>query len=514
VTDLPDVPTPDAAATPQEAATPAGTPRATPSSGELTARLRAHLGTAYAIERELTGGMSRVFVAHDRALGRDVVVKVLAPDLAASVSVARFRREIMLSASLQHPNIVPVLSAGEVEGLPYFVMPYVRGESLRARLQRGPLSTRETVHVLRDVGRALAFAHARGVVHRDIKPDNILLSSGAATVADFGVAKAIVAARAPRPTSEAATEAGISLGTPAYMAPEQCVADPHVDHRADLYALGVVGYEMLVGTPPFGRRAPHALLRAHLTETPVPIATRRYDVPPELDRLVTTCLMKAPEDRPKSAAALLQQLDWVAGSLDAPVTPAPAAGPDARGRRTFVRGVGAGIGLAAVVVLGVGVAGRVVGPADAGGPAPRAAPVAGAADAGADAGAGAGNAVPAPTRVIRVGALRAAGDDTMAAAVATGLESELAGAISRLPSYRVATGRGPATAGAGADLVVEGVVQRAGGRLRVSLRVVEVRGDSVVWATQHAAAVDSAFALQDVATRAVTIALSMLRPAA
>src|SRR3954470_5107299 len=164
----------------------------------LPERLQAQLGPEFVIGRELGGGgMSRVFLARDTTLARDVVVKVLSPDLAAGVSVERFRREIMLAAALNHPNIVPVLRSGEIAGLPYFIMPFIRGESLRTRLTRGPLSVRETTSILKDVARALAYAHERGIVHRDIKPDNILLSGDAATVTDFGVAKAITAARKP-----------------------------------------------------------------------------------------------------------------------------------------------------------------------------------------------------------------------------------------------------------------------------------------------------------------------------
>src|SRR4051812_31683234 len=193
--------------------------------------------------------MSTVFVARDNALGRTVVVKVLPYELAATVSVDRFKREIMLAAALQHPHIVPVLSSGETDGLPFFIMPFVEGESLRLRLGRGPLSIREAVSILKDVARALVYAHGRGIIHRDIKPDNILLSSGSATVTDFGVAKALSASRDPaRPASRQATITGIgtSIGTPAYMAPEQAAGDPSTDHRADLYALGIVGYEMMV----------------------------------------------------------------------------------------------------------------------------------------------------------------------------------------------------------------------------------------------------------------------------
>ncbi|MBU6367277.1 MAG: serine/threonine protein kinase, partial [Gemmatimonadetes bacterium] len=203
----------------------------------LRIRLAVALGTRFTLERELTGGgMARVFVAHEVALNRRVVLKTLAPELAASLSAERFDREIQLVAALQHPNIVGVHASGSVDGVPWFSMPFVEGDSLRARLAKGPMSEGEAVGILRDVARALAYAHDRGVVHRDIKPDNILLADDAAVVTDFGIAKAVTAARtaseqAPN-TSGPITSAGISLGTPAYMAPEQAAADANVDRRA------------------------------------------------------------------------------------------------------------------------------------------------------------------------------------------------------------------------------------------------------------------------------------------
>jgi serine/threonine-protein kinase len=277
---------------------------------ELGDSLQAHLGSAYTVERELGGGMSRVFVAQDHRLGRPVAIKVLLPTLAAAVNVERFDREIMLAAGLQHPNIVPVLYSGELAHLPYFVMPYIRGDSLRTRINRGPLSVRETVNILKDIARALAYAHEHDVVHRDIKPDNVLLAAGAAMVTDFGVAKAISASRTSRPqASHTITEVGVSLGTPAYMAPEQAAADPTVDRRADLYAFGIVAYEMLVGTPPFHGRSPQAILAAQISEAPPPLAARRYDVPAALVDIIMQCLEKDPARRPKSAAEIARRLE-------------------------------------------------------------------------------------------------------------------------------------------------------------------------------------------------------------
>jgi serine/threonine protein kinase len=242
-------------------------------SPELRARLESSFRNSYAIERELAGGgMARVFVAREMALGRQVVIKVLSPELAAELSAKRFEREIRLAASLQQANIVPVLAAGEADGVPYYTMPYVDGLSVRDRLRRdGRLPLDQTIGILRDVGRALAFAHERGVVHRDIKPENVLLSGDAAVVTDFGIAKAIAAARASahdgQPSASTVTQAGTAVGTPAYMAPEQITADPIIDHRADLYSFGCLGYELLAGQPPFGGPA-QALFAAHLTARP------------------------------------------------------------------------------------------------------------------------------------------------------------------------------------------------------------------------------------------------------
>jgi eukaryotic-like serine/threonine-protein kinase len=279
---------------------------------DLRSRVQESLSGSYTLERELGGGgMSRVFVADENRLGRKVVVKVLSPELAAAMSTTRFEREIRVAASLQQANIVPVLAAGDLEGLPYYTMPYVEGESLRARLGRGPVSIAEAVSILRDVSRALAYAHEHGVVHRDIKPDNVLLSGHTAVVTDFGIAKAIAAA-AEGSSSATLTQLGTAVGTPAYMAPEQAAGDPGTDHRADIYAFGCVAYELLAGQPPFPNRPPHKLLVAHMSETPRPVAELRLDCPPELASLVTHCLAKDPSSRPASATELLRRLDVVA----------------------------------------------------------------------------------------------------------------------------------------------------------------------------------------------------------
>ena len=274
---------------------------------DLQARLQAALGAAYRIERELGGGgMSRVFVAQERELERQVVVKVLPPEMAAGVNAERFRREIQLAASLQHPHIVPLLAAGHSDDLLYYTMPLIEGESLRAKLARaGELPISETVRILRDVTDALAYAHEHGVVHRDIKPDNVLIARHHAVVTDFGVAKALSQSTG----KSSLTSAGVALGTPAYMAPEQAAADPHTDHRCDIYAVGALGYEMLTGRPPFTGATPQQLLAAQVTEAPEPVTKRRATVPAALAAVIMRCLEKSPADRWQTAAELLHDLE-------------------------------------------------------------------------------------------------------------------------------------------------------------------------------------------------------------
>jgi tetratricopeptide (TPR) repeat protein len=281
--------------------------------GNLQDQLTATLGGAYTIERELGGGgMSRVFLAEESRLRRKVVVKVLSPELAAGISAERFEREIQLAASLMQANIVPVLSTGESGGLPYYTMPFVEGESLRSRLMRdGGIPLGEVPGIIRDVARALAYAHDRGVVHRDIKPDNVLLSGGAAVVTDFGIAKAIAAARGAG-AGATLTQFGTSIGTPAYMAPEQAAGDPLVDHRADIYALGCMAYELLSGEPPFAGRTPQRMLAAHMGEAPRPLLEVAPMTPPALAALVMACLEKDPSARPQSARAVINALDAIA----------------------------------------------------------------------------------------------------------------------------------------------------------------------------------------------------------
>ena len=256
--------------------------------------------------------MSRVFIATELELERQVVVKILPPDLSAGLNADRFRREIQLAARLQHPHIVPLLSAAARGGLLYFTMPFISGENLRTRLVRTrELPVTEATRFLRDVAEALSYAHSQGVVHRDIKPENILISGNHAVVLDFGVSKALTNAVSSDPAGSvfALTSLGVALGTPAYMSPEQAIADPNVDHRADIYALGVVAYELLTGRTPFAGLTPQQTLSAQINTKPAPLLEYRSQVPAGLAAIVMRCLAKNPADRWQSADELFAALE-------------------------------------------------------------------------------------------------------------------------------------------------------------------------------------------------------------
>ena len=333
----------------------------------LRVRLQRQLAGSYLIERELGGGgSSSVFLAKDIALDRPVVLKVLPPALVADVDAERFRREIQIAARLQHPHLVPLLSAspdapaGDHEQLRWFSMPYIEGPTLRERLvRRGPPPLPEALQLLREIALGLAYAHARGVVHRDIKPENVLLNDGIAMISDFGVAKALDDA------SDAALQAGprittvsTALGTPAYMAPEQVVRSPTVDHRADLYAFGCVAYEVLTGNPPFVRPSLRATMAAQLAETPVPILEQCPGLPPALAEIVMRCLAKEPPERPASAAWIVRAIEhamaWTptGAKTDAAAVPAPAAAPPPVAAQWLRRSIlGTALALVAAAVL-------------------------------------------------------------------------------------------------------------------------------------------------------------------
>ena len=302
-------------------------------------RLKTALGDRYALERELgRGGMAAVYLARDLKHERQVAVKVLRPELAAALGAERFHREITIAANLNHPHILPLLDSGTAEeqlsdsptvrpsAFLYYVMPYVEGESLRDKLAKeGELPITEAVRILRDVVDALSHAHKHNVVHRDIKPDNIMLADRHALVTDFGVAKAVSDATG----RQQLTTEGVALGTPTYMAPEQAAADPHIDHRVDIYAVGAVTYELLTGRPPFLGTTPQMILSAHLTDSPDPVTKYREAVPPPLEHLVLKCLEKKPADRWQTAEELLPRLEAMAtpsgGTTPAGTVPVSAA---------------------------------------------------------------------------------------------------------------------------------------------------------------------------------------------
>ncbi len=464
--------------------------------------LQASLGNAYTLERELGGGgMSRVFVARDTALAREVVVKVLPPELAAALSAERFTREIRLAAALQEPHIVPVLTAGlTTDGLPYYTMPFVRGDSLRVRLQRGPVPVAEALGLLRNVAQALAYAHERGVVHRDIKPDNVLLSSGTAVVTDFGIAKALTLSAAMAPESTL-TSVGSAIGTPAYMAPEQAAGDPATDHRADLYAWGVMAYEVLAGRHPFAERStPQALIVAHLTETPLPLSAANPDVPEPLAGLVMRCLAKEPSERPQSAPALLTALEAIgtprpSDSSAQTVHGATSAAVMMSAPSRFGLARWAALASALVVIAAVGFL------------------LARGADTAVE------DRAAAPSiAVLPFADLSAEGQSSY---LGDGVAETLINALSKVPGLTVSA-RTSAFAlrnreddlqaiarQLGVSAVLIGSIQRSGGRLRVSARAVRIANDSILWSEIFDRPADDIFAVQDEVARAVTSALQL-----
>ena len=457
---------------------------------DLRATLEHTLGDSYAFERELTGaGMSRVFVAMDRQLGREVVIKVLPPEVAAELSAERFRREIQFAAKLQHPHIVPLLTSGEVSGAPYFTMPFVEGESLRARLGRvGELPVREAVRILREVASALSYAHKHGVVHRDMKPDNVMLTDEFALVTDFGVAKAVTEST-KEPGSSTLTGIGVTLGTPAYMAPEQATMDS-VDHRADIYAFGVMAYEMLTGSLPFAGRSTQAMLAAQAIQKPEPIERRRPGIPRALAALIMRCLEKRPADRPQSAAELLAVLDSVHSDQGM------LSGPSWWGRRStkIMAGVGAGIAIAGALLYAM------------------------ANRRSADE-----NARPAAQlHSVAVLPLENVGGDARDEYFSDGMTDELANALSKLPGLRVAS-RTSAYAFKGkkdvdvgeigrklhVQAILEGTVRRSGDRLRVGAQLTNVTDGLAIWSDTYERRTSDIFTVQDDIARSIAAALKL-----
>jgi TolB-like protein/Flp pilus assembly protein TadD len=463
----------------------------TEQGADTVAVVRAGLAGRYTIQRELgRGGMSVVYLAHDDRHDRAVAIKVLARELVASSGAERFLREIRIAARLTHPHVLGMHDSGEVGGLLYYVMPYVEGETLRARLVReGSLPLAEAVRLLRELADALAHAHGHGVVHRDLKPENVLLAGGHAVVADFGIAKAVASATQDVGRAAATlTATGVALGTPAYMAPEQAMGDHATDHRADLYALGVIAYELLAGAHPFGSRTAPALVAAHLTESPPPIRTRRADVPPALAALVMQLLAKDPAARPPNAESVLQTLEEVGAS----------AAMFQQNRRPIL------LGVAALLLLVLGVGGYAVWRGS------RAQPASGAA------------APTAAATIQKLAVLPFANTSGVEADdyFSDGLTDELAHALVRLPGVRLAgrtssfTFKGRAAPAAeirsvlDVDAFIDGTVRRAGDRLRVTTQLVSTIDGKVLWDSVFESRSQDVFAVQDEFTRAIVAALA------
>jgi len=455
------------------------------------------LAGRYRIEREVGhGGMSTVYLAHDLRHNRKVAVKILRPDLAASLGPERFLREIELAAGLVHPNIVPLYDSGRAGGTPgaereflFYVMPYIEGESLRDRLSReGQLPIPDTIRLLRDVVDALAKSHAQGVVHRDIKPENVMIADRHAMVTDFGVAKGVSEAKA----GSGLTTAGVAIGTPAYMSPEQAAGDPNIDHRADIYALGAMAYEMLTGRTPFEADTYQATLAAHVSAKPDPVTRHRENLPPALANLVMRCLEKNPADRWQHADDMLPVLDALAATPSGALTP---ASPPSAVRRRVVRWGPLLVLVALVAVLAVAWRQRHA-----------ALPTAPADES---------------TRSIAVLPFVNTSGNPDDEYFADGMSDELTSALGKVPRLRVAA-RSSAFIFKGRNVdarevakrlnvttVLEGSVRRAGTRLRVSAQLINAADGLQMWSDTYEREDGDAFQIQDEITQSIVSALQL-----
>ncbi len=454
---------------------------------EVLEHLQDALSGRYTIERELgAGGMATVYLARDLKHERRVAIKVLHPQLAATIGAVRFLREVTIAANLSHPHILPLHDSGQSGSTLYYVMPYIEGESLRDRLQRdGKLPPAEATRILQQVADALSYAHARGIVHRDIKPENVMLTGRNAVVADFGIAKAVSDASetSQEETPGGLTNVGVVIGTPAYMAPEQALGDPTVDQRVDIYAWGVMAYEMLTGRQPFRGRNQQEILSAKVTQSPEPIAREDTKVTDSLPDVISKSLEADPNDRWQTVEEMLPQLE--ASSLQG------TAGP----MQTVWR-IGVGSVLIVILVVSLWMAGRLL----TGGPS---------------------RADLAPRTSIAVlpfSDLSEAGDSEF---FSDGLADELIASLSRLEDLQV-VGRTSAfwfkdkeddLQSIGEQLsvgsVVDGSVRRAGDRVRVSAQLIDVHDGFQLWSDTYERELDDIFAVQEDVAQSIASALQV-----
>ncbi|HEV8123622.1 MAG TPA: protein kinase [Gemmatimonadales bacterium] len=438
-------------------------------------RLVTALADRYRIERELgQGGMATVYLAEDIKHSRKVAVKVLKPELAAVLGAERFLAEIKVTANLQHPNLLPLFDSGAADGFLYYVMPYVQGETLRARLERErQLPVDEVVRLVTLLANAMDYAHAQGVIHRDLKPDNILLQAGQPVIADFGIALAVAQAGGSR-----VTETGLSLGTPHYMSPEQAAGERTLDAKSDQYALGAVTYEMLSGEPPHTGPTAQAIIARLMTEKPRTLRATRPEVPPAIDLAVGRALAKSPADRFPSCGAFAKAL---------------IAGPAPRKRGWLIAAVVVGLALVAIAAWLV-ISKR----------SPASAPTAETA------------------KSIAVLPLVNVGGDSTQEYFADGMAEELANALGKVPGLRVAA-RTSSFAFKGRQnldvrevgekldvaVVLQGSVRRVGDRMRVSVQLIDANQRVELWSDSYNQPVKDAFAVQDSITQAIVNQLAL-----
>jgi serine/threonine-protein kinase len=441
---------------------------------EFLTKLTAALADRYRIERELgQGGMATVYLAQDLKHDRKVAVKVLKPELAAVIGAERFLAEIKVTANLQHPNLLPLFDSGEADGFLYYVMPYVEGETLRARLERErQLPVDETVRLVTLLANALDYAHAHGVIHRDLKPENILLAAGQPVIADFGIALAVAQAGGSR-----VTETGLSLGTPYYMSPEQAAGERELGPRSDQYALGAVTYEMLSGEPPHTGPTAQIIIARLMTEKPRSLQTTRPGIPRALDLAVARALSKSAADRFPDCGAFARALS------SSPARAVPA-------RRVMIAAAAVFLLIAAVLA------------------SRRLMPTASGTDTGSD-------------NTVAVMLFDNVTRDTMYSYLADGLAAEIATTLGRVPRLEVRSPGAVRSAQRGIDPdplevgrrlnvrnVVEGDFQRGGDRIRVSVRLVSLPSGTQRWSESYTRPAADLLAVQEEIARAVVIAIA------